>query len=134
MHNTNKILSLIFSIIILSTQVLGDDTSSNTLESENDKIIINNIPLSYNIVILESHSRFVYDLLDARVAIKNKDTNKHYLEYKFIWYDESGFEIAKNQSKWKQIRIDSKDKIVIKALAITSKIDAFKFYIRGKNE
>ncbi len=110
----------------------SDNTSSNTLESETDKVIINDIPLSYNIKIVESNSRFVYDLLDARVTIKNKDDNRRYLEYKFIWYDESGFEISKNSTKWRRVKINANDSVVLKGLAITSKIDSFKFYIRGK--
>ncbi len=122
---------IVFMLISCTGLIASDNTSSNTLESETDEIIINNIPLSFNIEIIESNSRFVYDLLDARVTIKNRDNNKHYLEYKFIWYDESGFETSKNQSKWKQVRVDAKDTIKLKALAVTSKIDSFKFYIRA---
>lgn len=123
-----------FAIITLSlTAIYADDgTSSNTLESENDKIVINNIPLSYNISIDESISRFVYDLLDARVKITNKSDTRRELEYKFIWYDEEGFEMSQYTSKWKRVRIDSKDTIILKNLAITPKIDSFKFYVRGK--
>lgn len=130
----NKIILkyLLYIFIITTSLIASDNTNSNTLESDKDKVIINNIPLSYNIEIIESNSRFVYDLLDARVSIRNKDSNRHYLEYKFIWYDENGFEISKNQSKWKQTRIDAKDTITLKGLAITSKIDSFKFYVRGK--
>ena len=119
-------------IFLIQLNVLAEDgTASNTLESDDNKIIINNIPLSYNIKILESNSRFMYDLLDARVTIKNKDQNKHYVEYKFTWFDVNGFIMAKNQSKWKTISIDAKDTIVLRDLAISSKIDSFKFYIRG---
>ena len=123
---------LLYIVLILLTSVFANDhTASNTFESDTNKTIINDIPLSYKISILGSNSRFVYDLLDARVTIKNKDSNRHYLEYKFVWYDIGGFEVAKKLSKWKQIRIDAKDTIVLKDLAVSSKIDSFKFYIRG---
>lgn len=126
------ILFALLAITLTSVQAFGDGTASNTLESETNEVIINDIPLSYNIEIVKSNSRFTYDLLDARVTIKNKDSYQHYLEYKFIWYDESGFEISKNSSKWQYIRIDAKDTIVVKALAVTPKVDSFKFYIREK--
>ncbi len=124
-----KIIILIY--ILFSSLIAGDGSASNTFESEADQVIINDIPLSYNISIQGSNSRFIYDLLDARVIIKNKDSNKHYLEYKFLWYDVSGFGISKGSSKWKRIVVDAKDTIVVKSLAITSKIDSFKFYVRG---
>ena len=121
-------VGLLFSSLL----VFGSDGSaSNTIESEEDKVVINNIPLSFNITIEGTNSRFISDLLDARVTVRNKDDVKHDLEYKFIWYDESGFEMAKHLSKWKRVRIDAKDRVIVKSFAVTTKIDAFKFYIRG---
>ncbi|MEA2110928.1 MAG: YcfL family protein [Campylobacterota bacterium] len=122
---------LILTLFISCLTLQADNTSSNTLDSYTDEVVINNIPLSYNIEILGSNSRFVADLLDARVSIRNKDRHQHNLEYKFIWYDVGGFEMAKQYSKWKKVAIDSKDTIVLKSLAITPKIDSFKVYIRG---
>jgi uncharacterized protein YcfL len=123
----------LLSILVLSCSLLlaGDGTASNTFESEEDKVIINDIPLSYKISIEGSNSRFIADLLDARVIIKNNDSNRYYLEYKFVWYDVGGFEMARNTSKWNRFRIDAKDKIVLKSLAVTPKIDSFKFYVRA---
>ncbi len=126
-----KILLILLFVFSLNTAQADDNTASNTFQSDNDKIIINDIPLSYNIKIVGSDSRFVYNLLDARVTVKNRDTNRHYLEYKFVWYDQSGFEIAKDKSKWRDVYIDAKDSIILKNLAVTPKIDSFKFYIRG---
>ena len=125
---------LFFILALIVSLNADDNTASNTFESDNDKVVINDIPLSYHIEILGSDSRFVYNLLDARVSIKNKDTKRHNLEYKFVWYDMSGFEIAKNKSKWRHTYIDAKDSIILKDLAVTSKIDSFKFYIRGLDE
>lgn len=122
---------LILVLLISYLSLFAFDGSSNTLESIEDKVIINNIPLSFNIAIEGSHSRFISDLLDARVIIRNKDKNNHDLEYKFVWYDIGGFEMAKHLTKWRQVRIDSKDTIVLKSLAVTPKIDSYKFYVRG---
>jgi len=129
-----NILFTIFVIFGLNMLYADDNTASNTFNSSNDTIIINNIPLSYNIEIVGSDSRFAYNLLDARVTIKNKDNIKHYLKYKFVWFDENGFEIAKDKSRWRNAYIDAKDSIILKDLAVTSKIDSFKFYARGADE
>ena len=121
-------IGLLFAFVL---SFAGDGTASNTLESYEDKVIINDIPLSFNIAIEGTNSRFISDLLDARVIVRNKDTTSHYLEYKFVWYDVGGFEMSKRLSKWKRIKIDAKDRIVLKSLAVTPKIDSFKFYVRS---
>lgn len=127
-----SVMKKIFLGFIFSTLLAfaSDGTASNTLESNEEKIVINDIPLSFNISIEGTNSRFISDLLDARVIVRNKDSIRHDLEYKFIWYDESGFEMAKHLTKWKRVRIDAKDRIIIKSLAVTPKINTFKFYIK----
>lgn len=125
-----KKLFISFCICCVSLYA-NDGSNSNTLESNEDKVIINNIPLAYKVSIDGSNSRFISDLLDARVTLRNKDLTRHHLEYKFVWYDISGFETASYMSKWKRVRIDAKDTIIVKSLAITPKIDSFKFYVRG---
>ena len=109
-----------------------DKSSSNIMKSKNSKIIINNIPLSYKVSIDGYNSRFINDLLEASVNISNKDAKQHSLEYKFKWYDAAGFEIGESLSIWKPIVLDASDSIELKALAITPKVETFKFYIRGK--
>ncbi len=133
---------LIFSLFVLLSitslnagifeGIFGDNTNSNTMTSQEDKVVINDTPLSWKISIDGSTTRFVYDLLDARVTITNKSDSQYELEYRFIWYDESGFELGKHLSKWKHVRIDAKDTISLKALAVTPKVDSFKFYLRDR--
>ena len=123
---------LLISVSTLNADLFGDGSNSNTLTSQEDEITINDVPLEYKISIIGSSSRFQYDLLQAGVTIKSNSNSRYELEYKFVWYDESGFEMGKHLSKWKRVRIDSMDTIVLKALALTSKVDSFKFYLRDK--
>lgn len=123
---------ILFISTTLSAGLFGDNSNSNTLTSQEDEITINDVPLDYRIKIIGSKSRFVYDLLDASVTIESQSDSQRELEYKFVWYDESGFEMGKHLSKWKHVRIDSKDKIVLRDVALTSKVDSFKFYLRDK--
>ena len=122
--------------LLLSTgcnpQASVDNSSSNIMKSKDNKIIINNIPLSYKVSIDGYNSRFINDLLEASVNISNKDATQHALEYKFKWYDAAGFGIGESLSIWKPVVLDASDAIELKALAITPKVETFKFYIRGK--
>lgn len=109
-----------------------DNSSSNIIKSQKSEIIINNIPLSYKVSIDGYNSRFINDLLEASVNISNKDATQHPLEYKFKWYDATGFETSESLSMWKPFVLDASDTIGLKALAINSKVETFKFYIRAK--
>lgn len=125
-------LFLLLNVTSLNAGWFGDNSNSNTLTSQEDEITINDVPLEYKISIVGSTSRFMYDLLHAGVTIKSSSNSMYELEYKFIWYDEEGFEMGKHLSKWKRVRIDSMDTIALKALAATPKVDSFKFYLRDK--
>lgn len=109
-----------------------DPSSSNIMKSEDRQVIINNIPLSYQVSIDGYNSRFINDLLEASVNISNQDATQHELEYKFKWYDATGFEISESLSMWKPFVLDASDTVELKGMAITPKVETFKFYIRAK--
>lgn len=113
-------------------QKIVDNSSSNIIKSQKSEVIINNIPLSYKVSIDGYNSRFINDLLEASVNISNKDATQYPLEYKFKWYDVTGFEISESLSIWKPFVLDASDTVALKALAINSKVETFKFYIRAK--
>ena len=132
MKNCLSITATLLLITACNSQGHVDPSSSNIMKSKNSKVIINNIPLSYQVSIDGYDSRFINDLLEASVKISSKDATQHTLEYKFKWYDATGFETAESLSIWKPFVLDASDSIALKALAITPKVETFKFYIRGK--
>lgn len=134
---SKKIYSTLLGLTVLSLTacqptIAVDKSSSNIIKSKDNKIIINNIPLSYKISIDGYNSRFINDLLEASVKISNQDATQYALEYKFKWYDETGFETGTSLSIWKPIILDASDNIEVNALAMTPEVETFKFYIRGK--
>lgn len=132
-----NILCLSMGVLLLTgcnPQKNVDQSSSNIMKSKNSEVIINNIPLSYQVSIDGYNSRFINDLLEASVNISNQDATQHPLEYKFKWYDASGFETDDSLSIWKPFVLDASDSIELKAMAITSKVETFKFYIRAKQQ
>lgn len=133
--NKTRLLLMGTSMLLLTAcnpQSKLNKSSSNIMKSKNTKIVINNIPLSYKVSIDGYNSRFINDLLEASVNISNKDAIQYPLEYKFKWYDAAGFGISESLSIWKPVILDASDTIELKALAITPKVETFKFYIRGK--
>jgi hypothetical protein len=96
---------------------------------QKDGVVVNQLR-DDDIKVIKVISKTSYDLLDARVVLKNNSDDTKSIEYKFIWYDEDGLEMSKSQSLWKQAYIDKNDKIVIKQLAVTSKIKSFELYLR----
>lgn len=122
----------IFLLTGCNPQNSAAPSSSNIMKSKNSEVIINNIPLSYQVSIDGYNSRFINDLLEASVNISNKDATQHALEYKFKWYDATGFGMSESLSIWKPFVLDASDTIELKALAINPKVETFKFYIRAK--
>jgi len=129
----NVVIVGLLSVLMSGCGQIGvDPSSSNVLKSQDSEIIINNIPLSYKVSIDGYNSRFINDLLEANVVITNKDATQHELEYKFKWYDATGFEVAEGLSNWTPFVLDASDNVALKAMCITPKGESFKFYIRAK--
>lgn len=133
----NKKLNMMFCVLVTlfvsgCGQIGVDPSSSNVLKSQNSEVIINNIPLNYKVSIDGYNSRFTNDLLEANVNITNRDGTQHELEYKFKWYDTTGFEVGEGLSNWTPFVLDASDTLALKSMAITPKAETFKFYIRAK--
>ncbi len=105
-------------------------SASNVLRSVNNQFIINNIPLNYQVSIVDYNSKFTNNLLHVSVNIKNHKQKQYQLEYRFRWFDESGFEVGK--TSWLPLTINAMEYKSIQQIAHTPQTESFKFYIRAK--
>jgi len=105
-------------------------SSSNVLKSVDNKYIINNLPLDYKVSIVSYNSKFTNDLLHVAVDIKNHKQEQYELEYRFRWFDDTGFEV--DSTPWLPLTLNAMEYKTIQGIAHTPRAESFKFYIRVK--
>jgi uncharacterized protein YcfL len=113
-----------------SSSQTAHKSASNVLKSVNNEFIINNIPLDYKVSIVGYNSKFTNNLLHASVDIQNHKQKRYLLEYRFRWFDETGFEVGK--TPWLPLSLNAMEYRSIQQIAHTPKAESFKFYIRAK--
>ena len=133
-----KIIAISFIVFIISGCATSSSPStypahksaSNVLRSATNEYIINNIPLDYKVSIVGYNSRFVNDLLEVQVDLKNHKQRQYELEYRVRWFDDSGFEVE--ATPWLPLTINAMEFRSIKQIAHSPQVESFKFYIRAK--
>jgi uncharacterized protein YcfL len=108
----------------------ADKSTSNVLKSINDEYIINNLPLDYKVSVVRYNSKFTNNLLHVMVDVKNHKQKRYFLEYRFRWFDDTGFEIGK--TPWLPLTINGMEYRSIEGIAHDPRAESFKFYIRAK--
>ena len=130
--------SAIFTLVILALTGCSHSPStypahksaSNVFKSASNEYIINNLPLNYKVSIEGYNSRFVNNLLEVQVDLKNHKQKQYELEYRIRWFDDSGFEVE--STPWLPLTINAMEFRSIKQIAHSPKVENFKFYIRAK--
>ncbi len=125
-----KYLTLIVALVLFGGCATAHKSASNVYRSENNQYVINSIPLDYKVTILGYRSKFKDNLLFASVDVRNNDQESYDLEYRFRWFDDSGFEVQK--TPWMPITLNAKELRSIQQIATTPKAESFKFFIRLK--
>ncbi len=120
----------ILVLVVFAGCAVSDKSASNVLRSDNNKYIINSIPLSYKVTIEGFKSKFKDNLLLASVDIRNNDQKSYDLEYRFRWFDDTGFEVG--STPWLPLTLNAKELRSLQRIATTQKAETFKFYIREK--
>jgi uncharacterized protein YcfL len=64
------------------------------------------------------------------VDVKNHKQKRYFLEYRFRWFDDTGFEIGK--TPWLPLTINGMEYRSIEGIAHDPRAESFKFYIRAK--
>lgn len=129
-----NIFVLFFALLIAGCAPVQPQTahksSSNVVRNNPTQFIINNIPLSYKVSIVDYNSKFTNNLLNASVNIQNNDQKQYFLEYRFRWFDDSDFEVG--YTPWLPLTLNAREYKSIQQIAHTPNAETFKFYIRQK--
>ncbi|RUM74593.1 MAG: hypothetical protein DSZ11_03780 [Sulfurovum sp.] len=97
--------------------------------SSNVKLFIPN-ELKKKITVKNISSRLSNGFQESIIDIKNHQSQKQTVQYRYKWFDESGFEVAKNISTWQPIFIEADDSKRIKERASVPTATSCKIYFK----
>jgi len=120
----------LLSALLFSGCAMNDKSVSNVYKSNNNEYVINSIPLDHKVAVVGYRSKFKDNLLFASVDVRNNDNESYDLEYRFRWFDDSGFEVE--HTPWLPLTLNAKEFRSIQRISTTPKSETFKFYIRLK--
>lgn len=82
-------------------------------------------------IALESvDARRVGDLIQGSALIVSKSSSDMRVQYKFTWYDASGFTIEDEASSWKSVKLHGKQQLQVSAVAPNAQAVKFDVYVR----
>ncbi|MGL5391466.1 MAG: YcfL family protein [Shewanella sp.] len=105
------------------------NTSGIALSSQGD-IRVDNRSLARHITLDKVDARRVADLIQGSALIVSQSSGDLQLQYKFTWYDASGFTIEDEASSWKALKLHGKQQLSISAVAPNPDAVRFEVYVR----
>ncbi len=75
-------------------------------------------------------ARRVGDLIQGSALIVSKSSSDMRVQYKFTWYDASGFTIEDEATSWKSVKLHGKQQLQVSAVAPNAQVVKFDVYVR----
>jgi uncharacterized protein YcfL len=95
--------------------------------------VIKDKPLAKEIQVLDIKARFVGDFLEGLAIVQNRRKYTVDFEYRFEWYDESGFPVESNIVHWSPDLLYGRESKWISAICPRPTANGFKVMIRRPN-
>ena len=104
-----------------------DDQGARTLEKN---VVFNSSGLKGDIQIVDVKSAMAGDIMRAQATLRSKDRDTLPFQYRFEWFDASGFEINSGSGAWKPLLLNGRESKTIQAVAPDPRAKEFKLKIR----
>lgn len=104
-----------------------DEQGARTLEKN---VVFNNSSLKGDIQIVDVKSAMAGDIMRAQATLRSKDKDTLPFQYRFDWFDASGFEINSGSGSWKPLILNGRESKTIQAVAPDPRAKEFKLKIR----
>lgn len=76
------------------------------------------------------NARLAGDLIQGSALIINRSSSDMRIQYKFTWYDASGFTIEDEATSWKSVKLHGKQQLQVSAVAPNTQVVKFDVYVR----
>jgi len=119
-------------LILAAALALGgcaSDTAGISVSSLGETRIDSN-SFAQDIALESVDARLVGDLIQGSALIVSKSASDMRVQYKFTWYDASGFTIEDEASSWKSVKLHGKQQLQVSAVAPNAQAVKFDVYVR----
>ena len=131
-------LKLVFSSLVLAMTAMmvvacatsGVVGTSDTASGKSEIVEIQNKSLAKKVSIKDFKTRIVNDLLNVQVEIESNFNSTQEFQYKFSWFDTTGFAVDSEASAWNSIVLHGKESKTVQALAPNPAARKFKIVLR----
>jgi len=103
---------------------------SNVVYSSTNTHLINSPLLEKKVSIIDFKTRYLNNLLNVFVTIKNNKKQSYDLEYRFVWLDKNGFVVE--STPWLPLTINAMERRSIEEIAHSPSVVDLKFQLRPK--
>lgn len=91
---------------------------------------VDNSSFARDIAVEQVDARRVGDLIQGSALIVSKSSTDMRVQYKFTWYDASGFTIEDEATSWKSVKLHGKQQLQVGAVAPNAQVVKFDVYVR----
>lgn len=119
-------------VILAAALTLGgcaSDTAGISVSSQGETRIDSN-SFAQDIALESVDARRVGDLIQGSALIVSKSSSDMRVQYKFTWYDASGFTIEDEANSWKSVKLHGKQQLQVSAVAPNAQAVKFDVYVR----
>lgn len=131
MNNYLKIFFVcFFSIFVGACATSGVVGESNPESGKSEIIEIQNKSLAKKVSIKDFKTRVVNDLLNVQAEIQNNFNSTQEFQYKFSWFDTTGFAVESGGDSWKTLVLHGQEAKTVQGLAPNPTARKFKIVLR----
>ena len=119
-------------LILAAALTLGgcaSDTAGISVSSQGETRIDSH-SFAQDIALESVDARRVGDLIQGSALIVSKSSSDMRVQYKFTWYDASGFTIEDEASSWKSVKLYGKQQLQVSGVAPNAQAVKFDVYVR----
>lgn len=122
-----SLLCLIASALLLSA--CAHNTAGISANSSG-QLRVDNTSFARDVNVTDVSSLMVADLIKASALIQSQSSTDLRIQYKFTWFDASGFTVEDEASSWKSLKLHGKQQLQVGAVAPNSQVTRFEVYVR----
>ncbi len=122
-------LSIVVVTLVLMMSACANHTAGVSAGS-NGVTRVDNYSFGQEVAVEQVRIRTQGDLLQGSALIMSQVGSDLRLQYKFTWYDVSGFTIEDEATSWKSLKLHGKQQMQVTALAPNANATRFDVYVR----